>query len=661
MTANAFPDGCQRLGANAPRRVAVTGLGVVSCVGRGKDDFWSALLARRSGLSAVESFPTEGLRSRLAGEIKGPGPRQALAYVLEAARQALADAGLEPSALPAARSGVALGTTQGEPILTEAALTRRVQGGSPGDLFREAFPSFPGSLPAALARELGWRGPNIMLTSACAAGNFALAYAFEKIARGRADLMAAGGVDILNRTNYAGFNRLQAVAPQACAPFSLGRKGMIPAEGCAVLILEELSRARSRGARVYAELLGYGASCDARHVTAPDLDGVARALEDCLRCCGLAASDVDYISAHGTGTPANDRTETAAIQRVFGERAPRIPVSSIKAVVGHAMGAATALEAAASCLALETGVLPPTANFTPGDPDCGLDYVTEGPRRAGPQVVLSNGFAFGGSNLVIALAKDGWRDARLPRSEGPAERFVITGLARVDDPDPAALAETLLPDKDLRFVDRPMAYALAGALLALQDAGLDPARAGDRIGIVLDSSGELEHHLEYHRSLLEDGPAGVEPLMFPAIFANAAASRTAVLLGLKLLNESIAGSFPGGESALACACDFLSRHRGGALVAGGVWAAPAGTSGPPEGAALLVVETLAGARSRNARIYAEVVGWEERFGLPQGGGVGAETLLDAVRAASSGRAPVVHEAHGLWGGLMTVSLAACND
>jgi 3-oxoacyl-[acyl-carrier-protein] synthase II len=643
------------------RRVAVTGLGVVSCVGRGKDDFWSALLARRSGISAIESFPTEGLRSRLGGEIKGPGPRQALAYALEAARQALADAGLAPAAAWA-KSGVALGTTHGEPLQIEAALTRCVRGGSSGDLFREAFLSFPGSLPALMARELGWRGPNIMLTSACAAGNFALAYAFEKIARGGADLMAAGGVDLLNLTNYAGFNRLQALAPQACAPFSLGRKGMIPAEGCAILILEELGRARSRGARVYAEFLGYGASCDARHLTAPDIDGAARALEDCLRCCGLAASDVDYISAHGTGTPANDKTETAAVKRVFGARAPGIPVSSIKALLGHAMGAATALEAAACCMALDSGVLPPTANFSPGDPDCDLDYVAEGPRRTAPQVVLSDGFAFGGSNCVIALAKPGWREHR----SGPAAavepgRMVVTGLAEVSDPDPLALAERLLPDKDLRFVDKPMALSLAVSALALQDAGLDPVRAGDRVGIILDSSGELETQLRYHADLLARGPSGVEPLMFPAILANAAASRTAVLLGLKLLNESIAGSFPGGESALVCACDFLSRGREGIILAGGVWAAPEGACDQPQGAVMLVVETLAGARARKARIYAEVSSWEEGCDLDAQGRAATTALLDSVREAARGGSPVIHKARGLWGGIITLAFGPCPD
>lgn len=638
----------------------MTGLGVISCAGRGKDAFWQALLECRTGISPIESFPTEGLRSRLGGEIKGVKDRSAKAYASEALAQALADAGLEPARIPPERAGISLGTTQGEWGRIESALDRRARGGSAEDLLREAFPELPGSIPAAVGRALGWRGPHITLTSACAAGNFALAYAFEKIAAGRADLMAAGGVDVLSQTNYTGFNRLLALAPEACAPFSRGRKGMLPAEGCAVLILEELEAARRRGARIYAELLGCGMSSDAHHVTAPDADGVARALEDCLRQSGLEPAEVDYISAHGTGTSANDKTETAAIKRVFGERAGRVPISSIKALLGHAMGAASALEAAACCMALETGILPPTANFTSGDPDCDLDYIPEGPRRTSPQVVLSNGFAFGGSNAVLALAKPGFRDAKARRGRGSGRpRLVITGRALVEDPDPLRLAERLLPDKDLGFVDKPMAYALCGAALALKDAGLDPGRAGDKIGVVLDSSGELESQLKYRADFLSLGASGIEPMLFPTILANAAASRTAVLLGLRLLNESIAGSFPGGESAVACACDFLAGRGQGILLAGGVWSGADG--GPlrlPEGAVFFVLETREEALSRQARIFAEVRGWEESFDPSQPPLPTSPRLLaEAVRKVSAQAASVDLEARGLWGSVIRLALA----
>jgi 3-oxoacyl-[acyl-carrier-protein] synthase II len=642
------------------RHVVITGLGVVSCAGLGKDAFWKALVERRSGISRIESFSTDGFRSVLGGEIKGTMPRLALAYAREAARQALADAAMDAAAIPSDRAGVALGTTQGEWLKIAAALTACAQGASRRALMEEAFPHFPGGIPAALGRELGLGGPNIMLTCACAAGNFALAHAFEKIRCGRADLMLAGGVDVLNRDNYAGFNRLMALAPEACAPFSLGRKGIVPAEGCAILILEESQAALRRGARVYAEMLGYGVSCDARHVTSPDMDGVARAMADCLNSAGLSPSDVDYINAHGTGTPANDKTETAAVKRVFGERSREVPISSIKSVLGHAMGAATALEAAACCLALDTGVLPPTANHRPGDPDCDLDYVAEGPRKTSPRVVLSDGFAFGGSNAVIALARPGFASGKArAASREDRPRLVVTGLALVEDPEPLRLAESLLPDKDLGFVDKPIAYALAAAVQALRDAGLDPAQAGDRIGVVLDSSGELGSQLDFHRDLLTGGPAGVEPMMFPSTLANAVTSRMAVLLGLKLVSESIAGSFPGGESALACACDFLSGRGRGILLAGGVWSGTEGCPFPlPEGAVIFVLEEREAALARRARMLAEVRQWQESFDPSRPPApTSPRLLLETLRKVSQGGPSAVVEARGLWGSVIRLSLA----
>ncbi len=625
------------------RRVAITGLGIVSAVGRGKAAFWDALLCGKSGAAPVKSFPTEAYRTHRGCEVKDPAERSALAYALDAARQALSDAGGLLSA------GITLGTTSGESVAIEEALARQVRGGSVEALMRESFPHFPGAIPAAVARALGLKGPNVLITSACAAGNFALASAFEKIVRGQADAMLAGGVDVFNEMTYAGFNRLLAVAPEMCAPFSKGRRGILPAEGCAILVLEDMDIALSRGARVYAEMLGWGVSSDAFHVTMPDLDGVVRAMQECLKNSGLSAQDVDYVSAHGTGTSANDKTETAAMKRVFGPRVP--PISSIKGHLGHAMGAATALEAAACCLALDTGMLPPTINFTPGDADCDLDYVADGPRKADPQVILSNGFAFGGANAVIALAKPGRRKVPLPQ---PAPRLVITGMAVTRDPNPAVLAESLLPDKDLRFVDKPMAYALIAAVQALKDAGLEAADK-EEIGLVLESSGELESQLRFKADLLSQGPSGVEPLMFPSILANAPASRTAVLLGLKLLNESLAGSFPGGESALACACDFLSRRGQGVVLAGAVWSSLCRVPGlpdVPEGGVMFVVETLEGALARKAKIYAEISSWKESFDPAAKSPTPADGFWKAVHSG----ARVCHEAHGLWGGRISISL-----
>jgi 3-oxoacyl-[acyl-carrier-protein] synthase II len=239
-----------------------------------------------------------------------------------------------------------------------------------------------------------------MIPTACAAGNYAIAHAFDLLSAGRADRMLAGGADAFSRITYSGFHRLGAIAPERCQPFDRHRKGMIPGEGAAVLVLEPLSRARARGARVYAEVAGYGLSCDAHHMTAahPEGQGAARAMLRALDDAGLEPEDVSYISAHGTGTPTNDRLETVAVQRVFGE-ACRTPMSSIKSMIGHTMGAASAIEAGVCALAVATGRVPPTMNMD--EPDGDLDYVPNVARELDVQVAMNNAYAFGGNNASV--------------------------------------------------------------------------------------------------------------------------------------------------------------------------------------------------------------------------------------------------------------------
>jgi 3-oxoacyl-[acyl-carrier-protein] synthase II len=246
-----------------------------------------------------------------------------------------------------------------------------------------------------------------MIPTACAAGNYAIGYAFDWLRAGRADLMLAGGADAFSRITYMGFARLGAIAPERCQPFDRNRKGMVPGEGAAVLVLEPLEAAQRRGAIIYAEILGYGISCDSHHMTAahPEGDGAIRAMAAALAESGLNREDVDYISAHGTGTPTNDRVESIAARRLFGELADRIPMSSIKSMIGHTMGAASAIEAACCSLALHTGVIPPTINYEERDPECDLDYVPNEARKTDPKVVLNNAYAFGGNNACLCLAR----------------------------------------------------------------------------------------------------------------------------------------------------------------------------------------------------------------------------------------------------------------
>lgn len=399
------------------RRVVVTGLGVVSPVGTGREAFWDALLAGRSGIAPVRSFDTSEYPVHLGAEIPAfePGEHvrrlatgsagRASLLAAAAARLALEDAGLDPEGVDPARAGVAMGTTSGEPREVETFDDRHVAGelDSVGPEFMDLYPCH--TIAAAVASEVGFAGVNSMLPTACAAGNYAIAHASDALRAGRADLMLAGGADSFSRITYTGFARLGAIAPERCQPFDRNRKGMVPGEGAAVLVLEPLERALARGSRLYAEVAGYGLSCDAHHMTGahPEGDGAVRAMEAALRDAGMAPEDVSYVSAHGTGTPTNDRMEALASRRVFGDRARRLPTSSIKSMLGHTMGAASALEAAACCLAVATGRVPPTINHQEPDPECDLDCVPNEARELPVRVAMNNAYAFGGNNASLIL------------------------------------------------------------------------------------------------------------------------------------------------------------------------------------------------------------------------------------------------------------------
>ena len=398
-------------------RIAVTGLGLVTPVGAGREEVWEGLLAGRSGFALVESFDTRAFSVHLGAEVRGfdPSPwvrRQDAAALgrasllaIAAARQALEDAGLDPESVEPERAGVAMGTTSGEPREVERFDDRYLAGE-----LDQVGPEFIGLYPchmiaAHVARELGFAGVNTMIPTACAAGNYAIAHAVDVLRAGRADVMLAGGADAFSRITYTGFARLGAIAPERCQPFDRNRKGMIPGEGAAVLVLEPLDRALARGARVYAELAGYGLSCDAHHMTAahPEGDGAVRAMERALADAGAVAGEVSYISAHGTGTPTNDRLETLAVKRVFGAAARRTPMSSIKSMIGHTMGAASAIEAAVCALAVALDRIPPTMNLE--EPEEDLDFVPNAARDHRVVLAMNNAYAFGGNNASVILRK----------------------------------------------------------------------------------------------------------------------------------------------------------------------------------------------------------------------------------------------------------------
>ncbi|HEX3555653.1 MAG TPA: beta-ketoacyl-[acyl-carrier-protein] synthase family protein [Thermoanaerobaculia bacterium] len=398
-------------------RIAVTGLGLVTPVGAGRQEVWEALLAGHSGFAPVASFDTRAFTTHLGAEVRGfdPAPwvrRQEAAALgrasqlaIAAARMALEDAGLDAEAVAPERAGVAMGTTSGEPREVER-FDDRFLAGELEKVGAEFISLYPCHMIAAhVARELGFAGPNTMIPTACAAGNYAIANAMDTLRAGRADVMLAGGADAFSRITYTGFHRLGAIAPERCQPFDKNRKGMIPGEGAAVLVLEPLERAAARGARIYAELAGYGLSCDAHHMTAahPAGEGAARAMERALADAGAAPEEVSYISAHGTGTPTNDRLEVLAVKRVFGAAARRTPMSSIKSMIGHTMGAASAIEAAVCALAVAEDRIPPTMNLE--EPEEELDFVPNAARRHPVRLAMNNAYAFGGNNASVLLRK----------------------------------------------------------------------------------------------------------------------------------------------------------------------------------------------------------------------------------------------------------------
>jgi 3-oxoacyl-[acyl-carrier-protein] synthase II len=261
------------------------------------------------------------------------------------------------------------------------------------------------STPATIARELKFNGPNLIFSTACAAGNYAIGYGYDLIRSNRADIILAGGSDPFSRISFTGFNQFSAVAPEKCQPFDKNRKGMMVAEGAGILILESLKTALKRNAHIYAEILGYGLSCDAQHMTQPSIEGVSQCMIKAVNQAGIMSEDVEYISAHGTGTQANDRAECVAIKKVFGSRYKQIPVSSIKSMLGHTMGAASALEAITCALVVKNDVIPPTINYETFDPECDVDCVPNEARKHKVNIALNNSYAFGGNNASLVLKK----------------------------------------------------------------------------------------------------------------------------------------------------------------------------------------------------------------------------------------------------------------
>lgn len=398
-------------------RAVVTGLGVVSGIGLGVAEFRRGLRAGRSAAKPITAFDTEGFDHAMGCEITDFVPEdwirntkveslgRASQFSVAAARMAAGDAGLDDEEMRARPGLIAIGTTDGESRDLDQLAEAEVRGGPCSMDPKVAGRVGAGRLSAAVALEFGLRRVEVMtLATACAAGNYAIGYGYDAIRSGDVSYALCGGADALCRKTFAGFYRLGTIAPDRCQPFDKNRKGILTAEGAGVVLLESLESARSRGARIYAEVLGYGLNCDAYHQVAPNEESVARCISLALDDAAVPPDDVDLISAHGTGTKANDITEAAAIRLAFGA-APAPRTISIKSMIGHSMGAASALASIACTLAITDGLIPPTINHVETDPECGLDCVPNQAIDADVRVVQNNGLAFGGNNAVVIYGR----------------------------------------------------------------------------------------------------------------------------------------------------------------------------------------------------------------------------------------------------------------
>jgi 3-oxoacyl-[acyl-carrier-protein] synthase II len=410
-----------------PRRVVITGIGVISPIGIGKPAFWSSLQAGRSGIVPITAFDTTEFTTKFAGEIQNFDPSQFIdvkrlkrmdrtsQLAVACAKMAAEDAGLNFRDNGAReRTGVIIGTAMaGHGYILNQHITLRDKGPMRINPFT-ALAAFPDACASNVSIELGVCGPSFSISTACSSASDAGGYAFEAIRSGAMDFIVMGGAEA---SIYPGILAAFCVAralstrndePQkASRPFSRDRDGFVLGEGAGILVLEEYGHAKARGAHIYAEILGHGMTCDAYHMTAPDPEGkeASRAMKMALENAGVGPKDVNYINAHGTSTPLNDKTETMLIKKVFGAQAYKIPVSSTKSMIGHLIGAAGSVELVATLMAMENEEIPPTINYAVPDPECDLDYVPNQSRKAKIEIAVKNSFGFGGKNSVLVLGR----------------------------------------------------------------------------------------------------------------------------------------------------------------------------------------------------------------------------------------------------------------
>lgn len=407
------------------RRVVITGMGVISPVGLDIESFWNSIKAGKHGIAPIENLDMEGQKASVAAQVKNFNPEDYIdkrearrmdpcsQFAVAAAKQAIEDCGSDFSDLDPYRVGVIIGSGIGGLQTLEENHTKFITKG-PGRVSPLMIPMMISNMAAGyVAMRYGFKGVNYCPVTACASSGHSIGEAMHSIREGHADVIIAGGAEAtITPFALAAFSNMKALCTssdpdRASIPFDAERSGFVMGEGAGILVLEEYEHAKARGAKIYAELAGYGATSDAYHITSPDPsgEGAKKAMEFAIKDAGLTTADIDYINAHGTSTPPNDKCETIAVKDLFGERAAQIPMSSTKSMTGHLLGAAGAIESIICALAIKDGVIPPTANYKVKDPECDLDYVTDGARKSDLRAVLSNALGFGGHNATLCFKK----------------------------------------------------------------------------------------------------------------------------------------------------------------------------------------------------------------------------------------------------------------
>ncbi|MFD5078880.1 beta-ketoacyl synthase N-terminal-like domain-containing protein [Streptomyces sp. NPDC058371] len=681
-------------------RIALTGLGLITGAGDDVEKGWSSISAGISGIRTNTQFDTSQLLTDWAGMVTAPQPTEldrCYSLAATAIREALRNSGLDLDTVDRDRVAVVVGSSLGAMPTLENVHRGLVHEGR-----LDAEQAVASQLPCVgdyIAAEFDLRGPRVVLSNACAASAVALGYAAELLWKEDVDYVICGGVDPLAELSAYGFSALGALDPEPCSPMSAST-GLTLGEGAGFMVLESADRADERGARVLAELGGYGLSCDGYHQTAPDPSGkgACAAMAQALETAGLVPDDVDYLNLHGTGTPANDASEPKALKLLFGSSIP--PASSTKSILGHTLGAAGAVEAVVSTLAIDRGILPPTVNTRGVAQPFGLDVVPDDGRRADPEVVVSNSFAFGGNNASVVLNRPG-RPGSAPRRTESVHGVVVTGaaglagsagnteqlIAALADGRPCFTAlehvdgvgEVPIGRVDVKSASRginpsrarrmdPLSLLAAAAVGDLYARHGKPSRAeAEGTGIVFATGyGPVTSVLQFHKGVLERGITGANPSLFANTVVNAAAGHVAMLHRYRGYTATIANGGTSSVLALQLAARVIARGAADRIMvviadefpeqalatqaglpgyARSTRVVPDGRTGMvlSEGAAAILLESEASAAARGAHALATVKGYGasgESVGIGRIGRDG-EAWARALRGAmaEAGTAP----------------------